>query len=74
MKKLFVEIEDDTRMELVEKIEIKHLSDLGCGIKEAVEDFVKWNGGIVMPPVSIKVTEKAAPQSPTGPEDSAEHP
>ncbi|MEP6670843.1 MAG: hypothetical protein ABJF10_16920 [Chthoniobacter sp.] len=61
MKKLVVEIADGTNAELVEKVEIKHMSDLGGEVKDAIEDFVKLNEGIVMPPVMISVTEKGAP-------------
>jgi hypothetical protein len=57
MKKIIVDIEDSTKSELVERVEIKHLSDLGDGVKNAVDDFVQANGGVVLPPVSIQVTE-----------------
>ncbi len=58
MKKLIVEIEDSTRTELVEKVEVKHFSDLGHEVKEAIEDFVRLNEGALMPPLSIRVREK----------------
>ncbi|MEI9898185.1 MAG: hypothetical protein WDN28_31095 [Chthoniobacter sp.] len=58
MKTLVVEIEDSTKAELVEKVEVRHLSDLGGEVKEAIEDFLKLNEGAVMPPVSIRVREK----------------
>jgi len=58
MKKLIVEIQDSTKAELVEKVEVKHLSDLGDEVKEAIEDFVRLNEGALMPPVSIRVKEK----------------
>lgn len=58
MKKLIVEIQDSTKAELVEKVEVKHLSDLGEEVKEAIEDFVRLNEGALMPPVSIRVKEK----------------
>jgi len=37
---------------------VKHLSDLGDEVKEAIEDFVRLNEGALMPPVSIRVKEK----------------
>jgi len=58
MKKLILEIEDSTQAELVERVEVKHLSDLGHEVKTAIDDFVKLNKGAVLPPVSIRVTEK----------------
>ncbi|EDY16111.1 hypothetical protein CfE428DRAFT_6373 [Chthoniobacter flavus Ellin428] len=58
MKTLIVEIEDSTKAELVERVEVKHLSDLGGEVKEAIEDFVRLNEGALMPPVSIRVKEK----------------
>lgn len=63
MKKIIVEMGDHTKSEIVEKVEIKHLSDLGEGVKEVVENFVKMNKGVVMPPVSIQVT--AVPETAT---------
>jgi len=67
MKKLIVEIEDGTKAELVEKVEIKHLSDLAGEVKEAIDDFIQLNEGTVMPPVSICVKEKDAPSEAGGP-------
>jgi hypothetical protein len=58
MKSLIVEIEDSTRAELVERVEVKHLSDLGHEVKAAIDDFVRLNKGAVLPPVSIRVREK----------------
>lgn len=58
MKNLIVEIEDSTRAELVEKVEVKHLSDLGEEVKDAIDDFVRFNRGALMPPLSIRVREK----------------
>jgi hypothetical protein len=58
MKKIIVEVADGTKAELVETVPIKHLSDLGEGVKDVVEDFVKMNEGVVFPPVSIQVTEQ----------------
>lgn len=58
MKELIVEIEDDTKAELVEKVEIKHLCDLGDEVKDALDEFVRQNNGAVLPPVSIQVREK----------------
>jgi len=58
MKKLIVEIKDSTKAELVEKVEVKHFSDIGHEVKEAIEDFVRLNEGALMPPVSIRVKEK----------------
>jgi hypothetical protein len=57
LKQLTVEVEDDTKTELVEQITVKHLNDLGDGVKAVVEDFVVLNGGAVIPPVSIEVKE-----------------
>ena len=71
MKKLIVEIEDDTKAELVENVEVKHLCDLGNEVKEVVEDFVKLNEGTVIPPVSIQVTEKV--DSPPAPGGNGKH-
>ena len=61
MKKLTVEIEDGTRTELMEKVEVKHLCDLGNEVKCAIEHFVKLNQGALIPPVSIRVEEKEMP-------------
>lgn len=58
MKNLIVEIEDSTNAELVEKVQVRHLSDLGDEVKEAIEDFVRLNQGALMPPLSIRVREK----------------
>jgi len=60
MKTLVVEIADGTNAELVEKVEVRHLSDLGSQVKDAIEDFVKLNEGALIPPVSICVTENGA--------------
>ena len=58
MKKIIVEVKDDTKAAIVEPVAIHHLSDLGEGVKEAVDEFVKSNGGAVIPPVSIKAVEQ----------------
>jgi hypothetical protein len=58
MKKIIVEVKDDTKAAMVESIDIHHLSDLGEGVKDVVEDFVKANGGAVLPPVSITAVEQ----------------
>jgi len=58
MKKIIVEIEDDSKAELVESISVNHLSDLGESVKDVVEDFVMMNEGVVLPPVSIQVKEQ----------------
>ena len=60
MKKLIVAIRDDTKAELIENLEIKHLSELGDEVKDAIDDFVKFNRGAVLPPVSIHVKENVA--------------
>ncbi|HSI11902.1 MAG TPA: hypothetical protein VK961_07650 [Chthoniobacter sp.] len=69
MKKLTVEIEDGTRTELMEKVEVKHFCDLAGEVKCALEHFVKLNEGALIPPVSIRVEEKEVPtgaEAPTG--------
>jgi hypothetical protein len=58
MKKIIVEVKDDTKTTVVEPISINHLSDLGEGVKTVVDDFVKANAGTVIPPVSIKAVEQ----------------
>jgi hypothetical protein len=58
MKKLTVEIADETHTELVKEVAVRHLSDLSEGVKDAVEDFVELNAGAVIPPVNIRVEEK----------------
>lgn len=58
MKKIIVEVKDDTNTTVVEPISINHLSDLGEGVKNVVDDFVKANAGTVIPPVSIKAVER----------------
>jgi hypothetical protein len=60
-KQLQIEVEDDTKAELVESITIDHLSDLGDGVKEVVEDFVRLNQGAVIPPVCIRVKQADQP-------------
>lgn len=55
MKSLIVEIEDGTQTELIERVEIKHLSDMGYELKAAIEDFVRLNQGALLPPISIRV-------------------
>ena len=57
MKRIIVEVKDDTKTSVVEPILINHLSDLGEGVKTVVDDFVKANAGAVIPPVSIKAVE-----------------
>jgi len=58
VKKLIVKIEDGTRTELMEKVEVKHLCDLGNEVKCAIEHFVTLNEGALIPPLSIRVAEK----------------
>lgn len=60
MKKLLVQVDDETNAVLVEGVAIKHLSDLGEGVKGVVEDFVELNEGVVFPPVTIQVTDPKA--------------
>jgi hypothetical protein len=67
MKNIIVQVKDETTSELVERVEVNHLSDLGEGVKEVVEDFVEMNKGAVLPPVSIQVVENKA--SPNGSSD-----
>jgi hypothetical protein len=57
VKKILVEIQDDTRTSMVEPIVIHHLSDLGDGVKEVVDEFVAANAGTVIPPVKIRAVE-----------------
>jgi hypothetical protein len=61
MKTLVVEIADSTKAKLVENVELRHLSDLAGEVKEAIDDFVQFNEGAVIPPVSIRINEKVAP-------------
>ena len=63
MKKILVEIKDDTNTTMVEPIAIHHLSDLGDGVKEVVDEFVEANAGTVIPPVTIKATETKSDSS-----------
>jgi hypothetical protein len=56
-KQLVVEVEDETKANLIEQIEVRHLSDVGDGVKQVVDNFVQQNAGTVFPPVSIEVTE-----------------
>jgi hypothetical protein len=58
MKKLIVQVDDETNAVLVESVVIPHLSDLGESVKDVVEDFVEMNEGVVFPPVSIQVSEQ----------------
>jgi hypothetical protein len=58
MKRLTVAIEDDSKAELVEDVEVRHLCDLANKVKDALDNFVKANEGTMLPPVSIQVTEK----------------
>jgi hypothetical protein len=58
MKNVTVQVDDETNAHLVETVTIEHLSDLGEGVKDVVEDFVEMNEGVVFPPVSIQVTEQ----------------
>jgi hypothetical protein len=60
MKKILVEVKDGTNVVMAEPITLHHMSDLGEGVKEVVEDFVKSNGGAVLPPVSITAVEQPA--------------
>jgi len=64
MKKLVVQVQDDTKTLLTEPVAVKHMSDVPEGVKQAVEDFVKENDGVVLPPVEITVTEKAKTEAP----------
>lgn len=57
MKNVIVRIEDGTDAKLVERVTVNHLSDLGGGVKDVVDDFVEMNGGAIQPPVSICVAE-----------------
>lgn len=61
MRRLTVDIEDGTKTELMEKVEVKHLCDLGNEVKCAIEKFVKLNEGALIPPISIHVEEKEGP-------------
>lgn len=58
MKTLTVEIEDGTKTEVMEKVEVKHLCDIGDEVKGAIEHFVRVNRGALIPPVCIRVVEK----------------
>jgi hypothetical protein len=58
MKTLIVEIEDGTKAELMEKVEVRHLCDIANEVRDALENFVKQNEGALIPPVSIRVEEK----------------
>jgi hypothetical protein len=58
MKKISIEVKDGTRAKLTEEITVNHLSDLGDGVKEVIEDFVEHNEGVVLPPISIKAVEQ----------------
>jgi len=58
MKTLIVEIEDGTKAELMEKVEVRHLGDIANEVRDALENFVKQNEGALIPPVSIRVEEK----------------
>ena len=42
----------------MEKVEVKHLCDLGNEVKCAIEHFVTLNEGALIPPLSIRVAEK----------------
>ena len=57
MKKIIVKVQDGTNATIVEPVCIHHLSDLGEGVKEAVNDFVEANDGAVIPPVTIQAVE-----------------
>ena len=61
MKTLVVKIADSTKAELVENVEVRHLSDLAGEVKGAIDDFMRLNEGAVLPPVSICVKEKDVP-------------
>jgi hypothetical protein len=60
MKVLTVEIADGTKTELMEKVEVRHLCDLGNEVKGAIDNFMKLNEGALIPPVCIRVEEKEA--------------
>jgi hypothetical protein len=70
MKKITVEVGDEANAELIETVEVKHLSDLGEGVKQVVDDFVARNEGVVSPPVCIEVTEQQIPAK-SAPADAA---
>jgi len=57
MKKVAVRVDDGTHARLIETVEPTHLSELPEGVKEVVGDFIQENEGVVLPPVSIHVTE-----------------
>jgi hypothetical protein len=57
MKKITVSMTDGTDAELVEDVCVNHLSDLGEGVKQAVDDFATSNDGVVLPPITIKAKE-----------------
>ena len=58
MKKIAVQIQDDTKTTVAEPVEIRHMSDLGDKLKEVVDDFVTANNGAVIPPVTIRAVEE----------------
>lgn len=62
MKKVIVEMTDKTRSEIIERVSLDNLGELGDGVKDIVESFVKMNHGTVAPPVSIRIT--ALPEAP----------
>jgi len=64
MKKITVSVKDGTNAHLVKEVSINHLSDLGEGIRQAVDNFAETNEGVVMPPLSIKAVEKNAATGP----------
>jgi hypothetical protein len=67
MKTIIVQVKDDTQTTVMQPVEVRHLSDLGETVKEAVEDFIETNDGVVIPPISIKAVVREDP-----PDGSAE--
>ena len=59
MKKLLVQVQDDTHTTMVEPVEVRHLSELGDTVKAVIDDFVEANKGAVIPPVTIKAIEQS---------------
>lgn len=58
MKKVIVEVSDDTKSKLTEKVSISHFSDLSEGVKEVVDDFTEQNAGVLIPPITITAVEQ----------------
>ena len=68
MKKITVTVKDGTDTKMSEDVNINHLSDLSGEVKEVMDDFLVYNHGSLMPPVTIEA--KTAKKSP--PENSGE--